>query len=131
MICKQCGASFSPRTVVQKFCSKKCCWRYHKTHDMWRERQSITFTCAKCGKVIVEFLRVNHWVRRWLPMMDFSEYTVKQSGYSHLPLESKIKYLSMVTGFRELTVCDDVTEHYEYWKNNINSNPNDCCNLRM
>lgn len=53
MICKQCGASFSPRTVVQKFCSKKCCWRYHKTHDMWRERQSITFTCAKCGKVVV------------------------------------------------------------------------------
>lgn len=85
----------------------------------------------KCDKVVVEFLRVNHWVRRWLPMMDFSEYTVKQSGYSHLPLESKIKYLSMVTGFRELTVCDDVTEHYEYWKNNINSNPNDCCNLRM
>lgn len=53
MICKQCGASFSPRTVVQKFCSKKCCWRYHKTHDMWRERQSITFTCAKCGKDVV------------------------------------------------------------------------------
>lgn len=34
VICKQCGASFSQRTVVQKFCSKKCCWRYHKTHDM-------------------------------------------------------------------------------------------------
>lgn len=53
MICKQCGESFSPRTVVQKFCSQRCCQRYHNTHDMRRERQSITFSCAKCGKVVV------------------------------------------------------------------------------
>lgn len=84
----------------------------------------------KCDKVVVEFLRVNHWVRRWLPMMDFSEYTARQSGYHHLPLESKIKYLSRVTGFKELTVCDDVTEHYEYWRENVNPNKEDCCNLR-
>lgn len=83
----------------------------------------------RCEKVIVEFLRVNHWVKRWLPM-DFSEYTVKQSGYLHLPLERKIEYLSRVTGFKQLSVCEDVTAHYDYWRQNINFNKNDCCNLR-
>lgn len=82
-----------------------------------------------CDKIIVEFLRVNHWIRKWLPL-DFSEYTVKQSGYNHLPLEKKIEYLSMVTGFDEVSVCDDVTEHYEYWRDHVNHNREDCCNLR-
>lgn len=27
------------------------------------------------------------------------------------------------------TVCEDVTEHYEYWKENYNYNKKDCCNL--
>lgn len=83
----------------------------------------------QCDKIQVEFLRVNHWIRKWLPL-DFSEYTVKQSGYCHLPLEKKIEYLSKITGFKELSVCEDVTEHYQYWKENVNCNPLDCCNLR-
>jgi DNA repair photolyase len=82
----------------------------------------------RCDKIIVEFLRVNHWIRKWLPM-DYSEYTVKQSGYCHLPLEKKIAYLSMVTGFDQVSVCEDVTEHYAYWREHVNHNKNDCCNL--
>lgn len=83
----------------------------------------------KCNKIIVEFLRVNHWIKQWLPL-DYSEYTVKQSGYQHLPLEKKIEYLSRVTGFDEVSVCDDVDEHYLYWREAVNYNKNDCCNLR-
>jgi len=83
----------------------------------------------KCNKIIVEFLRVNHWIKKWLPL-DYSEYTVKQSGYEHLPLEKKIEYLSKVTGFDEVSVCEDVSEHYEYWKEAVNHNKADCCNLR-
>lgn len=83
----------------------------------------------KCNKIIVEFLRVNHWIKKWLPL-DYSDYTVKQSGYQHLPLEKKIEYLSKVTGFDEVSVCEDVTEHYEYWKEAVNFNKEDCCNLR-
>lgn len=40
-------------------------------------------------KVIVEFLRVNGMIRRQMPTMDFSEWTVKSGGYCHLPLEKK------------------------------------------
>jgi hypothetical protein len=29
-----------------------------------------------------------------------------------------------------VSVCEDVDEHYEYWKNNYNPNKEDCCNLR-
>lgn len=83
----------------------------------------------RCDKIIVEFLRVNHWIRKWLPL-DYSEYTVKHAGYEHLPLEKKIEYLSLVTGFDQVSVCEDVTEHYLYWRECVNYNKNDCCNLR-
>ena len=84
----------------------------------------------RCKKIIVEFLRVNHWIKKWLPL-DYSEWTVKHAGYQHLPLEKKIEYLAKVTGFDEVSVCEDVTEHYAYWRECVNYNKNDCCNLRQ
>lgn len=84
----------------------------------------------KCRKIIVEFLRVNHWIKQWLPL-DYTDYTVKHAGYQHLPLEKKIEYLSRITGFDEVSVCEDVTDHYEYWKEAVNHNKDDCCNLRL
>jgi len=83
----------------------------------------------QCNKIIVEFLRVNHWIKRWLPI-DYSEYTVHHAGYQHLPLEKKIEYLSKVTGFDEVSVCEDVSEHYDYWREAVNHNKEDCCNLK-
>ena len=85
----------------------------------------------KCDKILVEFLRVNTFIKRWFKEIDFSNYTLKQSNYLHLPLEEKIKQLEKITGFKELTVCEDVTEHYNYWRNNINPNKDDCCNLKF
>lgn len=84
----------------------------------------------KCNKIIIEFLRVNHWIKKWLPL-DYTDYTVKQSGYQHLLLDKKIEYLSKVTGFDEVSICEDVTEHYEYWRECVNYNKEDCCNLRI
>lgn len=84
---------------------------------------------VKCDKILVEFLRVNTWIKKWFDI-DYSEYTYKQSGYLHLPLELKIEYLKMITGFKQITVCEDVSEHYDYWGRNVNYNKNDCCNLR-
>lgn len=80
-------------------------------------------------KACVEFLRVNTWIRRWFDI-DYSEYTLKQGGYEHMPLEKKKEYLKRLTGFRELTVCEDEDEAYEYWRENVNPNREDCCNLR-
>jgi len=85
----------------------------------------------KCDKILVEFLRVNTFIKGWFKQIDFSKYTLKHSNYLHLPLEEKIKQLGKIKGFKELTVCEDVDEHYEYWKNNINPNKEDCCNLRF
>ena len=84
---------------------------------------------VQCDKILVEFLRVNTWIKKWFDI-DYKEYTYKQSGYQHMPLWLKIKYLRLITGFKEVTVCDDVSEHYEYWKENVNPNKDDCCNLR-
>lgn len=85
---------------------------------------------VKCDKILVEFLRVNSWIKKWFDI-DYTDYTLKQNGYRHLPLEKKIEYLKGITGFKEITVCEDVTEHYSYWKENFNINKDDCCNLRI
>lgn len=84
---------------------------------------------VKCDKILVEFLRANTWIMKWFDI-DYSKYTEKQSGYRHLPLELKKQYMAKITGFKEITVCEDFTEHYEYWRDNVNANPDDCCNLR-
>ena len=83
---------------------------------------------VKCDKILIEFLRVNTWIRKWFDI-DYSDYTVKQSGYNHLPLRKKKEYIQKITGFKEMTVCEDVTAHHQYWQNNFNYNPQDCCNL--
>lgn len=84
----------------------------------------------KCDKIVVEFLRVNTWIRKWFDI-DYSKYTVKQSGYNHLPLEDKIKLIKQIKGFKEMSVCEDEDIAYRYWRENLNHNPDDCCNLRL
>ncbi len=85
---------------------------------------------VKCDRILVEFLRVNAFIKRWFKEIDFSKYTLKQSNYLHLPLDEKISQIRKIKNFEELTVCEDVTEHYYYWRDNVNPNQNDCCNLR-
>ena len=85
---------------------------------------------VRCDKILVEFLRVNSWIKKWFGL-DFSEYTLKHGGYQHLPLEKKLEYIKNIVGFKEISVCDDEDDAYEYWKYNFNPNKNDCCNLRM
>lgn len=79
------------------------------------------------NKAVVEFLRVNSWIEKWFNI-DYSKYTLQQSGYRHLPLEEKLRLISRIE-IPTISVCEDVTEHYEFWKNNFNPNPLDCCNL--
>lgn len=84
---------------------------------------------VKCDKIQVEFLRVNPWIEKWFDI-DYSNFTVKQSNYKHLPLDKKKELISKITGFKYVSVCEDESDAYEYWKNNFNPNPDDCCNLR-
>lgn len=84
-----------------------------------------------CDKILVEFLRVNTWIKKWFGnYIDIDEYTVKQSGYRHLPLEKKKSLIAKIKGFSEISVCEDESKAYEYWKNKFNPNSDDCCNLR-
>lgn len=84
----------------------------------------------KCDKILVEFLRVNSWVRKWFNNLDYSPYTVSHKGYLHLPLEMKKELLKGITGFKRVTVCEDEDEAYGYWKERFNPNKEDCCDLR-
>lgn len=87
----------------------------------------------KCDKILVEFLRVNTRIKKWLGEVgniDLSPYTLTHSGYKHLPLEKKKELLNKINGFKEISVCEDVPEHQLYWDAMMNHNPADCCNLR-
>ena len=77
---------------------------------------------VKCDKIQVEFLRVNCWIKKWFDI-DYTPYTVKQSGYLHRTLEDKKELIKGITGFKFISVCEDETEAYEYWRNNFNPNP--------
>lgn len=79
------------------------------------------------NKALIEFLRVNHWIEKWFNI-DYSKFTLVESNYRHLPLEEKKRIISKIK-IPRLSVCEDVTEHYNYWKNNFNENKDDCCNL--
>ncbi|MBO7183463.1 MAG: radical SAM protein [Bacteroidales bacterium] len=91
---------------------------------------------AKTGvkKIVVEFLRVNHWIETWVDgLVDLTPYTLKHGGYRHLPLEEKVRRLAALREALpdcEFTVCEDVPEHWAYWRDHVNANPADCCNLR-
>lgn len=79
------------------------------------------------NKAIVEFLRVNHWIKKWFDI-DYSKFTLNQSGYNHLELEDKKRILDKIK-IPTISICEDVTEHYNYWVENVNPNKEDCCNL--
>lgn len=87
----------------------------------------------ECDKFQVEFLRVNSWIEKWLhgSGVNLAAYNYAEGGYKHLPLEVKKKLLSRIQrpGI-EISICEDVTEHYNYWTENFNPNKEDCCNLR-
>lgn len=88
----------------------------------------------KCDKILVEFLRVNGFIEKWvkgtgLPI-DLSPYTEFSSGYKHLPLDKKRALIGSLE-FKEISVCEDVPAHWEYWKEKVNHNPEDCCNLNL
>lgn len=90
-------------------------------------------SAVKCDKILIEFLRINSWIARWLRNtldIDYSEYCVSHGGYWHMPLGKKIEYVNLIKGFKEVSVCEDEDAAYQYWRNNFNPNKNDCCNLR-
>ena len=84
---------------------------------------------VKCDKILVEFLRVNTWVKKWFDL-DFSPFTLKHGGYNHLPLETKLEYLKKIQWKGQMSVCEDVPEHHKYWEENVNNQKEDCCNLK-
>ena len=84
----------------------------------------------KVDKCLVEFLRVKPSMQKHLPFIDFNDYKLKEGGYRHLDISTKLAVIKKLK-FKELSVCDDVWRHYQYFKNNINYNPEDCCNLRL
>jgi DNA repair photolyase len=80
-------------------------------------------------KGIVEFLRVNHWILKWFDV-DRKKFRIKDGGYRHLPIKEKVRIVQKIRNM-EISVCEDVSGHFNYWRFGFNPNPEDCCNLRL
>ena len=83
-----------------------------------------------CDKILVEFLRNDSFIKKCFPI-DWSDWTISEGGYGHLPLEIKKQYLSKITTYSQISVCEDCSEHYDYWRDHYNPNSDDCCNLSI
>ena len=59
------------------------------------------------------------------------DWSVKDANYGHLTLERKKELLAELTNFKEISVCEDCSEHYDFWRDHFNPKPTDCCNLRI
>ena len=61
--------------------------------------------------------------------IDYSEYSLKYGGYENLQLDKKIELVNKITGFKQVSVGEYVKSHWEYFRDNVNFNKEDCCNL--
>lgn len=84
----------------------------------------------KCNKILIEFLKVNYNVKKWFNI-DYSPYNLKFGGFEHLQLENKIDLVNQIAGFDQVSVGEYVKDHYEYFRDNVNFNKEDCCNLTL
>jgi len=84
----------------------------------------------ECDKILIEFLKVNYNVKNWFNI-DYSEYTLKFGGFEHLELNRKIDLQNKITGFKQKTIGEYVEDHYIYFRDNVNFNKEDCCNLNL
>ncbi|MBQ2173532.1 MAG: radical SAM protein [Alphaproteobacteria bacterium] len=84
-----------------------------------------------CDKILVEFLRVNANTKKELNhLINIAEFTITEGGCKHLPLNKKLDIINKLD-YKEVSVCDDVQAHYDYFLENVCHNPNDCCNLSL
>ena len=70
--------------------------------------------------------------RKGLALATIEELNDRGIGYLIVTKSDLVADYIPVRGFnsKEITVCEDVDEHYRFWRDNFNPNPSDCCNLR-
>jgi DNA repair photolyase len=81
------------------------------------------------NKTLLEFLRVNSFIKENLRGVDYEKYTVKHGGYRHLPLHEKFHLLKKIK-LPNVSVAEYVPQHHKFWVRNQNPSKNFCCNLR-
>jgi DNA repair photolyase len=84
----------------------------------------------KCNKILIEFLKVNYNVRKWFNI-NYDDYSLKFGGFEHLELYHKIELVKKIKGFEQVSVGEYVKDHYEYFRDYVNFNKDDCCNLNL
>ena len=79
---------------------------------------------------MIEFLKVNYNVKNWFNI-NYDDYSLKSGGMNNMELEHKIRLVNTIKGFEQISVGEYVFSHYEYFRDNVNFNKDDCCNLNL
>lgn len=83
-----------------------------------------------CNKILIEFLKVSPAIEKLFDI-NYDDYTLKFGGFKNLPLDTKKQWVNKITGFDQVSVGEYVEDHYNYFRNNVNYNRDDCCNLSL
>ena len=87
---------------------------------------------CKVDKIQVEFLRANAMIKKKMPYYDFTAWNKKQDGYQQLSLSAKRFLIKPLLDMgKQVSVCEDYLPHYIYFRDNVNQNKEDCCNLTL
>ena len=84
----------------------------------------------ECNKILIEFLKVSPFVRKAFDI-DYSQYSLSYGGMMNLPLQYKINLVSKISNYDQISVGEYVYYHYLYFRDNVNYNKTDCCNLSL
>jgi len=84
----------------------------------------------KCNKILIEFLKANWFIKKTFDI-DYTKYSHKYGGYENLELDEKINIVNKIDNFEQVSVGEYVEDHYKYFRDNVNYNKEDCCNVNI
>lgn len=87
-----------------------------------------TINMINCDKILIEFLKVSSFIKSHFNI-NYDDYTLRYGGYLNLQLDHKIKLLTNIKSNKQISVGEYVKPHYEYFRDNVNFNKQDCCNV--
>jgi hypothetical protein len=102
MKCLNCNEEFTPLSVTQMYCCRKCGDTYRRTHDIKALHPSITFSCSCCGKTVVTEEGKDMRTR-------FCSETCEKKYWKHPIKKSALRNFSSLSQYKA----------YESWSNDL------------
>lgn len=103
--------------------------RYSPVIDKYTDYKELNN--IKCDKILLDFLRVTNKITADISkVINPDEFTEKYNNFRHYTLQKKLDIIKKIN-YKQISVCEEIPDHHQYFKEHINYNPDDCCNLTL